>query len=166
MLRLAYSIKELDFAKLMAVYREGNQENGEEFYPELSPEEAVRRAEQDFYDYLKQSFFPAQGAVYALWEVQGNYVSALRMEPYRDGYLIEALETAPDKRRKGYARELMEAFLNFARGRGLTPVYSHISKRNVPSQRVHSACGFSRYKDLAVYIDGSVDNKCDTWRYG
>lgn len=165
MLRIVYSLKELDFAALMAVYEEGNRENGAFFYPELTPGEALRRAEQDFYDYLKQDFFHADGSLYALWEVRGAYVSALRLEPYRDGYLLEALETAPDKRGKGYAKRLMGAFLTFARDRGMLPIYSHVRKGNVPSQRVHSACGFTVYKDLAAYIDGSVDYKCNTWKF-
>ncbi len=166
MLRIAYGIQDLNFTALMAIYQEGNLENGDELYPELTPPERLRRAEQDFYDYLRQDFFQAEGALYALWEVQGEPVSALRMEPYRDGYLLEALETAPSHRRQGYAKSLMEAFLAFARQKGLIPVYSHIRKGNIPSERVHQSCGFVVYKDLAAYIDGSVDHKCNTWKMG
>ena len=35
MLYIARSLKELDFARLMEVYEEGNLENGEELWPEL-----------------------------------------------------------------------------------------------------------------------------------
>ncbi len=166
MLRVIYRIQDLDFSALMAVYQEGNQENGDELYPELTPSERLRRAELDFYDYLKQDFFRRENALYALWEVHGETVSALRLESYRDGYLLEALETAPSHRRKGYAKSLMEAFLAFAREKGFLPVYSHIRKGNIPSESVHKSCGFTVYKDLAAYIDGSVDFKCNTWKMG
>ncbi len=165
MLHLAYSLRELDFSALMTVYEEGNRENGDALYPYLSRESRLLRAERDFYDYLKEVFFETSGSVYAFWEVQGRMVSALRLEPYRDGYLLEALETSPAYRGKGYATALMAAFLQFARSNDKLPVYSHIRKGNVPSEKVHKKSGFRICKDLAVYIDGSVDSRCNTWKY-
>jgi len=37
MLRVFHSLKELDFEKLMAVYEEGNLENGQKFWPDAAP---------------------------------------------------------------------------------------------------------------------------------
>ena len=85
MLILAQSIRDLSFSKLMGVYIEGNLENAEEFYPDLPEGQKLMQAEQDFYQYLNEVFFRTSGAVYAIWEEQGAYVSALRLEPYRDG---------------------------------------------------------------------------------
>ncbi len=165
MLRIVCCIQDLDFSALMAIYAHSNRENAQTLYPELSPQGGLRRAEQDFYDYLKQDFFRTQGAFYALWEVQGEPVSALRLEPYRDGYLLEALETDPMHRGRGYAQSLMAAFLQYAGENVLLPIYSHIRKGNIPSERVHRACGFVVCKDLAAYIDGSVDYLCNTWKF-
>ena len=159
MLRLVRSMRELPFGALMEIYIEGNRENGEEFWPELSSGEQLLRAEQEFYQYLQQVFFQVPGAVYCLWEVEGHPVSALRLEPYRDGLLLEALETAPDHRRRGYAAALIRAMLERY---GDQKIYSHVGKRNVASLRTHEGCGFSRISEQAVYADGSVNDRSCT----
>ena len=159
MLFLAHTMPELSFSALMEVYLEGNRENGMEFYPELPEDQRLLRAEQDFYGYLTDVFFHTAGAVCAVWEEDGRYLSALRLEPYRDGLLLEALETRPDRRRKGYGERLILAVL--ARFSGVK-IYSHVGKRNVPSLRIHEKCGFRRISENAVYIDGSVNSRCCT----
>ena len=163
MLRCIYSMKELPFGALMAVYEQSNQENGEEFWPDLSAGERLLRAEQEFYQYLQQVFFQTEGAVYYLWEVKSRPVCALRLEPYRDGMLLEALETAPEQRRKGYATALIRAALAQV---GTVKIYSHVGKRNEASLKTHIACGFRRISEQAVYADGSVNDRCCTLLYG
>ncbi len=163
MLQYAENMGALRFSALMAVYAEGNQENGREFWPEEPEAREIALAEQDFCNYLQQVFFKTPGAVYAIWEVDGAYVSAMRLEPYQDGLLLEALETAPGLRRRGYAKALMQAVLA---GRENTPIYSHVGKRNVPSQRTHESCGFTRILDYAVYADGSVNQRTYTYKKG
>lgn len=153
MLKIAEKLNELDFGQLMAVYEEGNLENGAEFWPELPRGQQILRAEQDFYQYLRECFFTTEGAIYALWEIDGKYVSALRLEPYQDGLLLEALETAPEHRHKGYASKLIRAVLEQVTNQ---KVYSHVSKRNAASLRTHEKCGFNRILEHAVYADGSV----------
>ena len=159
MLILARNIRDLSFSRLMEVYIEGNLENAEEFYPDLTEGQKLMQAEQDFYQYLNEVFFRTSGAVYAIWEVQGSYVSVLRLEPYRDGRLLEALETAPSRRRQGYGVQLIKAVQEqFPNQR----IYSHVGKKNVPSLRVHEKCGFRRISEYAVYIDGSVNRRACT----
>lgn len=162
MLQIAYKLNELSFRMLMEVYAEGNQENGQELWPHETPSYQLAMAEQDFYDYLKRTFFCVSGAYYAVLEENGRYVSALRMEPYRDGLLLSALETAPDVRRKGYGKTLIQAVLE-----QMTPgkVYSHVSKRNVASLRLHEVCGFYKVLDYGVYADGSVLTSSVTLMY-
>ena len=152
MLVLAKKPHQLDFQKLMEVYREGNRENGAMLYPDLSPDQQMIQAEQSFYQYLAEVFFSVPGAVYAIWVENSTYVSALRLEPYGDGLLLEALETAPAERRKGYAEKLIRAVQDtFAQ-----KIYSHVSKKNTPSLAVHKKCGFRQVLDYAKYIEGSV----------
>lgn len=153
MLLIAKRLKDLSFGKLMKVYEEGNRENGQDFWPDESPDRQIALAEEDFYDYLDQTFFKTSGVYYAIWEEEGRYASALRIEPYQDGFLLEALETAPDQRRKGYAKTLIQAVLAYMK---IGKIYSHVSKRNLPSLRTHEACGFRKILDHAVYADGSV----------
>lgn len=160
MLYLARSLSQLQFGSLMAVYADANRENGRESWPEEPEMRQIQLAEADFYRYLSQVFFKTPGAVYAVWEENGRYVSALRLEPYRDGLLLEALETAPEQRRKGFAAALIQAVQGFLGGK--TKIYSHVDKRNLPSLKVHEKCGFRRIADYAVYVDGSVNQKVYT----
>lgn len=119
------------------------------------------RAEQAFYQYLAEGFFSVPGAVYAIWQEQGVYISALRLEPYEDGLLLEALETAPAQRRQGYAERLIRA----VQGEFPQKIYSHVSKKNLPSLAVHKKCGFRQVLDYAKYIDGSVARNAVTLVY-
>ncbi len=153
MLCVVRNMKELRFGALMGVYSEANRENGAAAFPEETPERQEMLAEQDFYQYLRECFFTTPGAFYCIWEENGKYVSALRLEPYRDGLLLAALETAPEHRRKGYAAKLVMAVLAYV---GERKVYSHVSKKNMASLSVHEKCGFSVMADYAVYADGSV----------
>ena len=157
MLQIAKRLEELDFSALMDIYSEGNLEKAEEY-----GDGGLLRAEREFYDYLREDFFRQKDGFYAIWKAGGQYVSALRLEPYRDGCLLEALETAPDHRRKGYAKELMHAVLDEM---GHVIVYSHVSRRNEASLRTHYACGFQKHLDHVVYLDGSVTNRAITLRY-
>ena len=150
MLHIANSLGQIQFAQLMEVYLQGNQEK----------DGGLLQAEQDFYQYLREDFFCVGQAYYAIWVVNGQYVSALRIEPYRDGVLLEALETAPHCRRRGYARSLMHEVLKREQ-----KVYSHVAKDNTASLRVHEQCGFRRISEQAVYIDGSVNSRCCTLCY-
>lgn len=162
MLKRITNIKELSFPMLMKVYAETNCKTAREEWPDLPEGFALEKTERDFHDYLQGVFFRTDGAVYALWEVDGKYVSALRLEPYKDGLLIEALETAPDQRRKGYGRALVQAVMHSVEYKKL---YSHVEKRNSASLKLHESCGFVRELDLAVYIDGSVNYRSCTMSF-
>lgn len=162
MLVVAEKLSDLSFGKLMDVYQEGNLENGRENYPGEPEMRQIALAEQDFYLYLSEIFFRTSGAAYLIWEERGSYVSALRLEPYRDGLLLAALETHPQMRKRGFAEKLVKAALEYA---GDIAVYSHVSKKNAASLRTHEKCGFEKILDYAVYADGSVNDRCCTLRY-
>ncbi len=162
MLIAAKNMGELDFPGLMEIYIEGNRENGADLYPEEPEPRQLQLAEEGFRNYLAQDFFRVSGAMYYIWQEDGVPVSALRLEPYRDGQLLEALETRPDCRRRGYGEQLIRAVLAQAQGK----VYSHVHKKNVPSLAIHKKCGFRRISELAAYVDGSVNDRCCTLCYG
>lgn len=165
MLKIIEKMCDLDSTQLMAVYSESNLENGRWRFPDLPEDEQIRKAESGFLTYLREDFFGQKNAIYAVWEVERQYRSALRIEPYRDGLLLEALETAPAERRKGYAESLVRAVLCYLQQTEFTAVYSHVSKRNVQSLSVHRKCGFRRVSDTAAYIDGTVTNNACTLCY-
>lgn len=159
MLEVFDSLKNLNFQMLMDVYAQSNRENGAIYFPQLSELQGISMAEQQFYTFLQEVFFKTPDSRYCVWLEDGRYVSALRLEPYRDGLLLEALETAPQNRRKGYGHSLMLAALEQTQGR---PVYSHVGKRNTASMALHMGCGFEKIQDCAVYIDGSVSQNAVT----
>ena len=162
MLTLAVSLRMLRFSELMEVYSETNSKEAENRFGDPAGF-GLQQVEQDFRAYLQHVFFRTKGAVYALWEYSGRYVCALRLEPYRDGLLISALETHPGFRRRGYACSLITQIQNaFPQG---TKLYSHVEKRNIPSMRVHEQTGFQCISNQAVYLDGSVDSRCSTLFY-
>lgn len=158
MLKIARKMNDFSFGKLMEVYEEGNLENGQDLWPEEPQWRQIALAEQEFYQYLQQVFFKSEGARYLIWEEGNRYISALRLEPYRDGLLLEALETVPKHRNQGHAAELVNAAIEYAGAK----IYSHVSKKNLPSLRTHEKCGFRKILDYAVYADGSVDDRCFT----
>ena len=156
MLKIAKSMNEFPFSDLMEIYIEGNKEKAEQYGPG-----GLLRAEREFYDYLREDFFKTVGAFYCVWLESGRAVSALRLEPYLDGWLLEALETAPLYRRQGYAKALVLAVIDYLEGQ---TIYSHVSKSNKASLQTHLSCGFEKFLDYASYIDGSVSQRAYTLR--
>ena len=151
----AESLKELNFRSLMEVYIEGNLERTQDGI-------SLLEVEQDFYAYLKDVFFSQADAVYWILEEDGRYCSALRLETYRDGWLLEAFETAPTQRRKGYGEKLLRQVVALPE---YEKIYSHVHKRNIPSLRLHEKCGFRRISEQASYIDGSVNSYACTMMF-
>lgn len=161
MLKIAYSASELDFDQLCQVYEQSCTETGALEYPDLSANERLLSAFQDLYGQVR-CFYRIKNAFYAVWIEGGRYVSALRIEPYKDGFLLTGLETAPEVRGKGYATSLTGAVLSELAKKGSVSVYSHVGKRNTSSVAVHKACGFQKHLDHAVYLDGSVSTDAYT----
>jgi GNAT superfamily N-acetyltransferase len=115
---------------------------------------------QDFYGFLSEDFF--LDGICCVWEEKGRYVSALRLQPWRDGWLLDGLQTHADHRGRGYAKQLIAESLEALK---LEKVYSHIRRDNAPSIAAHISCGFRKLHDHATYLDGSVHCHSDTYLY-
>lgn len=165
MLRVAKKLNQLSFGALMEVYLDANRDQGAVLAPGEPEARQIQVAEERLYSYLHDDFFTHPGAFYCVWEESGKYVSALRLEPYRDGLLLEALETAPDQRGKGYAVRLIQAVQQYLSEQGSIRIYSHVDKKNEASLRTHRRCGFEAFLDYAAFIDGSVNRRSCTLRY-
>lgn len=156
MLKITKTMGELNTEQLIEVYAESIRENTERFSMNQ------HQGENAFLNYLSEDFFQQKDAIYALWEADGIYRAALRLELYRDGLLLEALETAPNVRRRGYATKLLQAILQHTDGK---PVYSHINKRNKASMELHRKCGFTVIADSAHLLDGTISQNYYTLCY-
>ena len=165
MLKVFSSLKEIDFTKLMDVYEESVRKNGEIFFPDEEFASQIRLEQDRFYHYLSEVFFCVKNCFYAVWQEGDQYISALRIEPYQDGYLLSALETAPCFRKHGYGKKLMIAVQHYLAQTGCPRIYSHISNRNIASIACHRSCGFNKIFDYAVYIDGTISRNASTYRY-
>ena len=144
MLKLFFSMRELDTDQLMSVYREENWD------------------EMKLLSYLEEVFFRQKGAFYAVWVEDSCYKSAVRFCPYKDGLLLHSLETAPVDRRRGYALALVQQLLDYLRTTECKAVYSHINKRNKASHKLHKKCGFEIISESATYLDGTVTQYSNT----
>jgi len=164
MLKVFEHCDDIDFRQLMDVYEQWNSAYGKDKYSKQSENLQILYAQQDFYDFLV-SFFAVDNAKYFIWAPLGRYAAALRVEPYKEGLLVEALETRPDARRKGYATDLMNATMSYLRSGCHLKVFSHVKKDNEASLLVHYRCGFHILSESAVYIDGSRHNDAYTLVY-
>lgn len=155
MLKIFNNLHDIDFRQLMDVYAETNIMNGTERYGRYSENLRILYAEQDFYNYLCL-FFKENSARYAVWERDGVYMAALRIEHYADGLIMSALETAPEHRCKGCASLLIKSTIRYLKTLGKGMLYSHINKSNYASLLVHKRCGFRVISEEAEYLDGTI----------
>lgn len=156
---------ELDEKKLMHIYSEGNLENTDYFYPDIEDKrEAVKRVEKDFCNYIKTEFLNGKNAYYVL-EAEGEWVSALRLYLLEDNfYYLEALETSPERRRKGYASRLLTSVTEELNG---AKICDCVSKKNAASLGAHKKCGFKIVSENGYdYLQKEYDDHCYGLMYG
>lgn len=162
MFQVITSVKQLNFGQLCKVYADELLRDGRRNYPNLNANMQAMEAEQDFYYFLKDFLGKINGN-YFIWQAGGVYQSALRIEPYQDGVILTGLQTAPESRRRGYAKALLESTLIYLSEHGIAQVYSHIRNDNLASLKLHLAAGFLKISDYAVYLDGSADHRSATY---
>ena len=153
--------EDVDARKLMDIYAESNYENTDYFFPdEPDKDVAVRMVEEGFLDYLKNGFFTQPGASYRVLEENGIWVSALRLNRIQsDLYYLEALETRPDRRGKGYATLLLSGVLESLKRDGPFRLCDCVSKKNAVSLKVHEKCGFRIVSDEGYdYLNEEADD--------
>lgn len=163
-------LEELDFPKLMEVYRESNLENIPYFFPEEKDlERGLRGVEERFFTYLQTDFFASPGNRYYVLVEDGRWASAVRLFPVPDqkrAYYAEALETAPELRRRGYGRKLMELLLAALAQDGPFVLTDSVHREYEPSLAFHRSLGFEVSQDNAVCpLNGKVNPQAVGLRY-
>lgn len=140
---------EIDDKKLMGIYLESNLEHTNTFFPQIKDkDEALKKAEEAFCNYMKTGFLDGNNICY-VWEVQGIWVSALRLYLIeKKVYFLEALETAPTLRKKGYASQLLLAVIDNLKSNGEFKICDYVSKKNVASLNTHKKCGFKIVSEI------------------
>lgn len=137
-------MKEQEMYRLVReVYPEGSLEIAQEKNPELEDlSEAIREEEEYFVGFLKRFMESEQNRYYVL-DIDGRWVSALRLTRLDGFYYLEALETAPEYRRNGYAAQLIGEVIALIKEGGEVTIRSNVNKSNVASLVTHKKCGFS-----------------------
>ena len=152
----------------MDLYAESNMENADYFYPDMADKAAaLAKVEADFLAYIRDGFFKNEHDRYMVLAEAGAWISALRLYALGDGeYYIEALETHPAYRRRGYGAALLAMVLDRLRAEGPFRVRDCVGKKNIPSLRTHEKCGF-RAADTVGHdlLDGSVSEESYTMEY-
>ena len=155
-------IEQIEPAKLMGIYQESNQENISYFYPdEPDQKKALRKVEEGFLQYIEKDFLSADGNAYWVLEKENKWVSAVRLNCLSPGsYYLEALETHPDYRNRGYACELLNSLVKELKKDGPFEVMDCVSKKNEASIRTHLKCGFQIVSECGIdYLSGSEDER-------
>lgn len=139
--------------KLMEIYRQSNLENIPYFFPEeQDPARGLRRVEESFIDYLSRDFFQNPGNRYYVLSAGERWASAIRIFPVPEQpgvWYAEALETAPDLRRRGFGRKLMELLCLALAEEGPFTLTDSVSRTNAASLAFHEALGFEIWRDPA-----------------
>lgn len=159
MLLIAKSLDELRFEELAALYRYDLEVAGcEDGMCELDDDWFLEKRSQ-FRTYLSARFFsqpdclPDIRPFYAIWEEDGRYVSAVRVNVYEQGLLLEALQTGEAWRKQGYATALLNAVLEYLVQRGGFPVYAHVRNYKAYVHKMLERAGFRKILDYAVRKD-------------
>ena len=162
--------EELDFPRLMEIYRESNLENIPYFFPEeTDPERGLRRVEEGFRGYLKKEFFARPGSRYYVLADGERWASAIRLYPIPEqegAWYAEALETAPALRRQGCGRKLMELLCFSLAQEGPFELTDSVGKGNTASLAFHESLGFEVFQQNAVSpLDGEENPLARGLRY-
>lgn len=138
-------IEEIQGEKFHPIYEESNRENIPFFFPDCRDEqEGLKKVEEGFLSYLREDFFP-RGAV-CLIETEGEcWVSAARLYEIGEGkYFLEALETRPDCRGRGFGYRLLTHMTEHLRIHGEIEIRTNVASDNQSSLKVHEKAGFLR----------------------
>ncbi len=116
------------------------------------------RVERDFCFMLREAFFRVPGNRYFVLEEDGVWVSALRIYPVEDFFWLEALETHPAYRRRGYGTALLRQTITALAADGPVCIRDGVRKTNTASLRTHEKAGFViEHEDEVTYLPWTVD---------
>ena len=159
---------DIDEKKLMGVYIESNTENTAFICPgEMNQEKALKFVEKGFLNYLKSMFFTSEENTYWVLADKNKYLCACRTTEIRKGfYYLEALETIPDERNKGYGTKLLTFVTQELKKAGPFKLCSCVGKSNTLSLKTHQKCGFRIISDMGInYITDEPESRSYSLEY-
>ena len=146
----------LDGEAFSGVYRGSALENCRGMYPdEPTDQGALARYEGDHLAYMAGPFWEEGGVLLVLAGEDGRYLAAVRLYPGTGAgcWQMEALETRPGERRKGYGLELLRQTQGWLERAGGGTLLSHVGRGNLASLGAHQAAGFRRAREDRTEAD-------------
>lgn len=135
--------KEDMYRMVRSVYSEASYEIAKDKHPDMQDlSKAIREEEQYFVEKFLEKFMGKNENTYYVWDANGEWVSALRLTKLEGYYFMEALETAPEYRRNGYASKLIKAVIQKLEEDKHVVIRSNVRKTNAFSLATHQKCGF------------------------
>ena len=144
------------------IYPEGCVINAKWRYPDREDlSDAIEEEAKYFAKFLKESFFTKENNSYYVLDVEGEWVSALRLTKLDGFYYLEALETPPKQRKMGYGARVLKETIEFLAKRGPVVIRDNVKKDNLASLVTHRKCGFRIEQEEAVnQLSGEVKADC------
>lgn len=143
----------------MELYRESMAQLARRF-------ESPQAMEQAYGEFLKE-FVTHDHQMVLVEEVDGAWVSGLRCVESAPGvWYLEALETAPQARGKGWAKQLLAHTQALLCQQGAQELFSLIDPANTSSIAAHVACGFTatQRKPVNGWGEEQLGDVLYTWR--
>ena len=87
-----------------------------------------------------------------------EWVSALRaIETIEGHWFLEAVETKPEERKKGFGNDLLVHTIDYLKNIGMRELTCTISKNNLKSQALHRKCGFNPTNEPPLNCWGELE---------
>lgn len=158
MLDIVTQIDENTVNRLSAVYSESMDDMKINFANDFEMYAAYAAFLRDFVKNSKQLII--------VETVNDDWVSALRAIETSEGHwFLEAVETKPDERGKGFGKDLLHHTIQYLKKSGMTELACTISKNNHKSQSLHGKCGFFPTNDLPLNCWGEVEENTILYRF-
>ena len=137
--------------KLLYVYAESMDEIKTNFTSEEEMHDA-------YYAFLRD-FISKPNQLILAESINDNFVSALRaIETAKGSWFLEAVETNPIERQKGFGEKLLLDTIDCLKKHGMTEITCTIAKNNYKSQKLHKKCGFVATDDTPLNCWGELED--------
>ena len=150
MLKIITQIDEDVISKLLSVYSESMDDMKRNFVSDTEMSRA--------YATFLRNFVKKQNQLIIVEVFDEEWVSALRaIETTKGRWFLEAVETKPDERKKGFGKDLLCHMIDYLKSLGMTELTCTISKNNFKSQALHGKCGFIPTNDAPLNCWGELE---------
>lgn len=151
MLVIVKKIDEETIERLLSIYSESMESIQSNF---KNKNEMI-----ESYIFFLKSFIENPKHLIIVEQSEKTWVSGLRAIETEEGkWFLEAVETKPEERRRGYGKELLEHAVAYLRKVGMNEVSCTIAENNLKSQELHKKCGFVPTVELPMNPWGEIED--------